>query len=106
MVGRDVHDDGDERALPVRLGDDTVGEQTAGSLVLPDRRVPTVPADTALSAVAAKLHAEAATVRLVVVLVDGRGEAHPPHRGARRRLHQSGVLKGRPDADLQEEHEK
>ena len=41
MVCRDVHDDGDERPLPVRLGDDPVGEQTAGRLVLPDRRVPT-----------------------------------------------------------------
>ena len=41
MVGRDVYDDGDERPLPVRLGDDPVGEQTAGRLVLPDRRVPT-----------------------------------------------------------------
>ena len=41
MVGGDVYDDGDERPLPVRLGDDPVGEQTAGRLVLPDRRVPT-----------------------------------------------------------------
>ena len=41
MVGRDVYDDGDERPLPVRLGDDPVGEQTAGRLVLPNRRVPT-----------------------------------------------------------------
>ena len=40
MVGSDVYDDGDERALPVRLGDDPVGEQTARRLVLPDRRVP------------------------------------------------------------------
>ena len=40
MVGCDVYDDGDERPLPVRLGDDPVGEQTARRLVLPDRRVP------------------------------------------------------------------
>ena len=42
MVGGDVYDDGDERPLPVRLGDDPVGEQTARRLVLPDRRVPAV----------------------------------------------------------------
>ena len=41
MVGSDVDDDGDERALPVRLGYDPVGEQPAGRLVLPDGRVPT-----------------------------------------------------------------
>ena len=41
MVGSDVDDDGYEWALPVGLGDDPVGEQAAGSLVLPNCRVPT-----------------------------------------------------------------
>ena len=40
MVGSDVDDDGDERALPVSLGYDPVGEQPAGSLVLSNWRVP------------------------------------------------------------------
>ena len=46
MVGCDVYDDGDERPLPVRLGDDPVGEQTAGRLVLADRSVPAGSGDT------------------------------------------------------------
>ena len=40
MVSSDVDDDGDERALPVSLGYDPVGEQPAGGLVLSNWRVP------------------------------------------------------------------
>ncbi len=68
VVGGDVDDDGDERSLSVCLGDDARGVEPSRRLVLTRTLVPRVSADAAPTAVGAPLHAEAAAVRLVVVL--------------------------------------
>lgn len=68
MIGSNVYNDRDKRALLVGLGDDSSGIEATRGFMLPGQLVPRIPANTTQTPIGSMLDAVSTTVILIVIL--------------------------------------